>query len=168
MLWKYNASAPTLLPAPTGTNPLTGTAYSTFSNVNGINDHDYSVGITGSSSGSSTGNALLWDPNGNVTDLNTPYSRSNRWQRHNGRWVSLIVADAVSNDGWISGVGVYYDPNGSNYSTGALGSVPGEYYRPFLLQDAAAVPEPASLGVIAVAAAALISRRRRKPTGCNL
>ena len=162
VLWtKASSYAATVLAAPTGTNPLTSSAYTSYTNVKGVNDADYSVGFLGSSTGDSTGtNALLWSPTGSVTDLNTLITETTVASGNAG-WVSLLAADSISDDGWITGVGVYYDPTATGYSTAALGSTPGEYYRQFLIQDTAVVPEPASLATLVVVAAAGTLRGRR-------
>ena len=106
---------------------------------------------------------MLWDPSGNVTDLNSLVTEVTPGNGTAAGWVSLLNADGISNDGYISGEGVYYDPNATNYSTGALGGIAGEYYRNYDLLDTAAAPEPTSLAFAAlIATPGLLIRRRRR------
>ncbi len=166
VLWTSASSyAPTLLAAPTGTNPLTGSAYTSSStNVKGVNDAGYSVGFLGASFGDTVGtNALLWSPTGSVTDLNTLIPEVTAPNSGNAAgWVSLLNADSISSDGWITGLGVYYDPTATGYVTGALGGTPGEFYREYEIQvPGTAVPEPASAATLLVVTAAATLRRRR-------
>jgi hypothetical protein len=164
VIWKAASSyAPTVLAAPTGTNPLTGTAYSTaFTFAKGVNDDGYSVGYLGSSAFDATGtNALLWSPSGVALDLNKLVTLVAGGNGTTAGWVSLLQADAVTNQGWISGLGIYYDPNATDYSSGAFATA-GEYYRPFLIDDAVdATPEPASLSLLVIPGLMLMRRRRR-------
>jgi hypothetical protein len=168
VVWKAGSSAPTMLAVPTGINPVTGAAYTGYTFSKGINDEGYSVGLLGSSTGSSsTGYAMLWDPNGNATDLDSMITLVPGGSGSAAGWVSLLVADGISDDGYISGVGVYYDPNATNYSTGALPAA-GEYYRPFLIQDTAAVPEPVGLAGVILAVGSMTLRRRHRRPGSDI
>ena len=177
VLWKASSSY-----APVSLSPVTspvvdagsGSGYSiaaantagtTAYGVRSVNDADYSVGALFPTSSNSTPlDALLWNANGNVTELNSLVNLTTVASGVAG-FVSLVDAYAITNDGWISGLGVYYDPSDTTYNTGnpqpytAYGA--GTYYRTFEIQDTAAVPEPASAVTLLVVAAAGTLRRRR-------
>jgi hypothetical protein len=78
-----------------------------------------------------------------VADLNTLIDPASGWL--------LTEARTISDTGWIAGMG-RFDPDGP----GPLEA----YDRLFLLQ----IPEPGSLGLAAMAAVLLLTRRRN-PTG---
>jgi hypothetical protein len=82
--------------------------------------------------------AVYWDTDGVALDLNSLVDPSSGWV--------LREADAISDTGWIVGIGTFSDP----------GQPP--YTRAFLLQ----VPEPNSL--LVTSAAALICMCRRAPS----
>ena len=96
-----------------------------------INDAAFSVGTVtdfangGDAFGTSTGTpvAALWSSTGGVTNLNTLIPTVTANSAAPG-WVLLSQASAITNDGWISGVGTY-NPGGG---------LP-DYNRAFLIQD---------------------------------
>jgi hypothetical protein len=155
-LWKASngtAVTPLSLLGTSSTGTSSGTAY-------GVNDGDWSVGnindystnggdIYGTPSGTSV--AALWDPNGDITDLNVLFSGSLvSASGTTAGWVLLTNAYGITGDGWISGKGTY-NPGGG-YPT---------YTRDFLIDDPTAVPEPASIATLAVLTSIVGLRRRR-------
>jgi probable HAF family extracellular repeat protein len=85
--------------------------------------------------------AVYWDDDGIAVDLNTLIDPDSGWV--------LLEAQGISNNGWISGVGMY-DPDGVEGTDVA-------YERLFLLQ----VPEPATLSLLVVGGLALLRRKRK-------
>jgi hypothetical protein len=116
-----------------------------------INDAGIAVGFASEYDGS--GNllgqrAVMWGLDGMAINLNTLIDPSSGW-------VNLYTARAISNDNWVTGLGLF-DPDG------AAGPLPA-YDRPFLVQ----VPEPGSMTLWAAGAMTLLARRRRKLTSQN-
>jgi hypothetical protein len=168
VLWKPGTITPTIL--STVTSPVVNpgsyiTPASSGYNVKGVNDAEYTVGYSTLTSTNTTPNdALVWDPNGNVTELNSLVSLVAGGGSTSG-WVSLVAAYGITDNDWISGLGVYYDPTVDSYSGGnpAPASIygAGTYYRTFEIQDTSAVPEPASIATLLLAGSLGMLRRRR-------
>ena len=118
------------------TAALTSLAGDTSENALAINNVGNIVGIGTDASGNSR--ALLWE-DGMVIDLNALLPANSGW--------SLGKATAISDDGVIVGEGAF---NGQEMGFELLPSA----------SPSAAVPEPASLAVLALGATALLRRRR--------
>lgn len=119
------------------TAPLASLPGDTYENALAINNIGEAVGIGTDATG--TSRALLWQ-DGNVIDLNTLLPTNSGW--------FLSEATAISDDGTIVGEGAY---NGQEM---------GFELTPTAIPSGA-VPEPASLGALALGALALLRRRGR-------
>ena len=145
-LWDTSTGAATVL-ATLPNNSSTGT---NFANAFDINDSGFVAGLARNySSGGTTysTDAAVWNGSGTIFDLNS-------YLPANSGWV-LTSANSISNGDWVSGTGTFTDATGS-------------YPRDFLLQlpaaitSTAAVPEPASLLALGVAAVPMLTSRRRR------
>lgn len=87
------------------------------------------------------GRAVCWGLAGAAVDLNTLIDPASGW--------TLTSACAISDAGWISGLG-QYDPDGP----GGLDA----YRRLFLMQ----IPEPATMALVALGGLGALVRRRRR------
>jgi hypothetical protein len=110
-----------------------------------VNDIDSAGFIVGSAVRYSEPNpmlrsrAVLWYPDGHIVDLNSLVPPGAGW------WI-LLRACAISDTGWISGIG-YFDPDGPARPVA-------RYQRLFLMQ----IPEPATLILLGLAAATVRQR----------
>jgi hypothetical protein len=135
--------------APDGTVTALGTLYPTVSTNSAvaysINDAGIAVGGAGAVSGTFGNHAVMWGTNGVAIDLNSFIDPASGWTLQN--------AYSITDTDWVSGIGLY-DPDGA-------GPLPG-YGRAFLIQVPVAVPEPASLSVLALGGMTLLGRRRSR------
>jgi hypothetical protein len=90
--------------------------------------------------------ALLWRADGLMIDLNSLLSSTD------STFWTLEQARGISDTNWVGGLG-NYDPDGS-------GPLP-SYRRAFLLDASSVVPEPGSIGFLALGGVTLLRRRRR-------
>lgn len=110
-----------------------------------INSEGYSVGYIGVIDPvyhTQKEYAVYWTPDGTAVDLNQMIDPSSNW--------FLSDANAITDTGWIAGVGGYTPDNGVGYS------------RPFSIQIPATTPEPSSLLVFTVFLGGLLGRRRAR------
>ena len=106
--------------------------------VRDVNDFGQMVGY--SATGLSHRNhAMLWTADGHAVDMNQFIDPRSNW--------TLSQAYSISNDGWVSGVGLF-DPDGPG--------IYNAYQRLFMIQ----IPEPSTLGAV-VGGIVLVHRRRR-------
>ena len=89
---------------------------------------------------------MAWDPNGVAINLNTLLDPGSGW-------VNLYEARGISDTNWVTGLGTFDPGNGQP-----------AYDRMFLLDISSAVPEPASLSILALVVPALLRRRKRVTT----
>jgi hypothetical protein len=110
-----------------------------------INDAGIAVGMADKyTDGTNLGHrAVLWNFDAIAIDLNTLIDPNSGW--------TLTNAVAISDTNWVTGSGSF-DPDGP----GPLDPYP----RAFLLDVSSAVPEPASLSILALTVPALLRRRR--------
>ncbi len=152
VLWDTTTATPTAvelgnLGTNDGTSGPNATGSITDANDLDINDLGLSVGVESAytSTGTLLGDrAVVWNPDGTATDINSLLTGADA-----ADW-TLTLATSISSTDWVTGIGTY-NPNGTSSTTGS-------YTRAFLVQ----VPEPGSLGVIAMGGVTLFSRRRRR------
>lgn len=89
--------------------------------------------------------AVYWAPGGEIVDLNTLIAPDSGWTR-------LLVAQSVSDTGWIAGWGLY-DPDGDGPAT--------NYVRLFSMQ-VTSVPEPGGILALALGWFLVLGRHRTK------
>jgi hypothetical protein len=136
--WDASGTAATEL-GILGTDP----SGNSFSWLTDLNNAGIAVGRVTlyNGSGMSLGDrAVMWGLDGAAVDLNTLIDPASGW--------TLTGACGISDTGWIAGYG-NYDPDG----TGPLAA----YDRLFIMQ----VPEPATLALVGLGAAATLLRRRK-------
>ncbi len=120
----------------------------TFSSASAINNAGFTVGEAEAfdEDGNDLGSrAVYWNPDGTVVDLNTLIDPASGWL--------LTNATAISDTGWIAGIG-NYDPDGSGGQDA--------YQRLFVTQVlATAVPEPCTFLLAATGLISALALRRR-------
>lgn len=139
-LWTSAEAAPIELPVlNVGAN---GESYAV---ANGITDNGYIVGAIDvhSQPGEWERMAAVWTPDHQVHLLKDLFPLPDGWH-------SFVEALAITNDGWITGIGMYQGIND-----------PEPYERSFLMHlDIGVVPEPATAGLVSLLAIPLMRRRR--------